>query len=253
MGPTVLFVLAALAGAVPAALAQTDAEKSSRTEVWQPVPPIVTPGTGTAPPSDAIVLFDGTDLSQWRSVKDGGPARWTVADGALTVAPKTGDIRTVRVFGDCQLHVEWRAPAEVKGEGQGRGNSGVFLQERYEVQVLDSFESRTYSNGQAASLYKQHIPLANASRRPGEWQTYDIFFTAPRFADDGRVLSPGFVTVVHNGVLVQHHAELKGTTVWIGDPRYERHGAAEPIRLQDHGDLVSYRNIWIRELRPPRP
>jgi hypothetical protein len=239
-GPTVLFVLAALAGAVPAALAQTDAEKSARTEVWQPVPPIVTPGTGTAPPSDAIVLFDGTGLAQWRSVKDGGPARWTVADGALTVAPKTGDIRTVRAFGDCQLHVEWRAPAQVKGEGQGRGNSGVFLQERYEVQVLDSFENRTYSNGQAASLYKQHIPLANASRRPGEWQTYDIFFTAPRFADDGRVLSPGFVTVVH-------HAELKGTTVWIGDPRYERHGAAEPIRLQDHGDLVSYRNIWVRE------
>jgi hypothetical protein len=248
----VVVSLVALAVLLPAgfAVAQSDAERAALTEVWSPVPPVVTPGAGTAPPSDAIVLFDGTDLSQWQDLK-GGPPRWTVAEGAVTVAPKAGDIRTKRGFGDCQLHVEWRAPAVVKGESQGRGNSGVFLQDRYEVQVLDSFENKTYPNGQVASLYKQHIPLVNASRRPGEWQTYDIFYTAPRFADDGQVRSPAYVTVLHNGVLVQHHVALKGTTQWIGQPRYEKHGPAEPIRLQDHGDLVSYRNIWIRELRAP--
>ena len=229
-----------------------DEKAAARTEVWSPVPPVVTPGVGTAPPSDAIVLFDGTSLSQWQGAK-GGPARWSVAEGAFTVVPKTGDIRTTRGFGDCQLHIEWRTPSVVKGEGQGRGNSGIFLQDRYEVQVLDSFENTTYPNGQAGSLYKQHIPLVNASRRPGEWQAYDILYTAPRFAEDGRVLSPAYVTVLHNGVLVQHHVALKGPTLWIGEPRYEQHGAAEPLRLQDHGDLVSYRNIWIRELRAPGP
>jgi hypothetical protein len=233
-------------GAVRAQQAQGDPKL---TEVWEPVPPVVTPGVGTAPPSDAIVLFAGKDLAQWRQV-DGAAARWTVTDGAMTVVKGTGDLRTTRAFGDCQLHIEWRTPSTVQGEGQGRGNSGIFLQERYEVQVLDSFNNRTYSNGQAASIYKQHIPLVNASRPPGEWQTYDIIYAAPRFGDDGKVLRPAYVTVLHNGVLAQNHVEIKGTTTYIGQPKYEKHGAKEPLRLQDHGDPDSYRNIWIRELPP---
>jgi hypothetical protein len=244
-------------GLIPVALAMLQPARAVRaqqahgdpklTEVWEPVPSVVTPGVGTAPPSDAIVLFDGRDLSHWQQA-DGTAARWAVADGAMTVVKGTGDLRTKRAFGDCQLHVEWRTPSTVKGEGQGRGNSGVFLQERYEVQVLDSFNNRTYSNGQAASFYKQHIPQVNASRPPGEWQTYDIIYTAPRFGDDGKVLRPAYATVLHNGVLVQHHVEIKGTTAYIGAPRYEKHGAREPLELQDHGDPVSYRNIWIREI-----
>jgi hypothetical protein len=217
------------------------------TEVWQPVPASVTPGLGSAPPSDAIVLFAGKDLSQWQH-PDGGPAKWAVADDAFTVVKGSGTIRTRRGFGDCQLHIEWRTPAKVEGQGQGRGNSGVFLQGRYEVQVLDSYNNVTYSNGQAASIYKQHIPLVNASRKPGEWQSYDIFFRAPRFAENGKVTTPGYLTVVHNGVLVQNHVELKGTTVYIGAPSYEKHSLKEPLELQDHGNPVSYRNIWIREL-----
>ena len=217
------------------------------TEVWEPVPRGVTPGLGTAPPSDAIVLFGGSDLSQWQ-LGNGSPSKWTIADGAFTVAKGTGDLKTKRAFGDCQLHVEWRTPTRIEGKGQGRGNSGVFLQARYEVQVLDSYNNPTYSNGQAASIYKQHIPLVNASRQPGEWQTYDIIFRAPRFAEDGSVSRPAFLTVLHNGVLVQDHAEIKGATVYIGPPSYQRHSAKEPLMLQDHGNPVSYRNIWIREL-----
>jgi hypothetical protein len=217
------------------------------TEVWKPVPRVVNPGQGTAAPSDAIVLFNGKDLSEWEGVK-GGPAKWSVGSGAVTVAKGTGDIRTKRGFGDCQLHIEWRTPAQVEGEGQGRGNSGVFLQGRYEVQVLDSYNNATYVNGQAASVYKQYIPLVNASRKPGEWQTYDIYFRAPQFAADGAVAKPAYITVVHNGVLVQDHVELKGTTVNRGAPSYEKHGAKEPIILQDHSNPVSYRNVWIREL-----
>jgi hypothetical protein len=217
------------------------------TEVWQPVPPSVTPGVGSAPPSDAIVLFAGQDLSQWQQ-QNGGPAKWTVADGAFTVVKGTGTLRTKRGFGDCQLHIEWRTPEKVEGQGQGRGNSGIFLQGRYEVQVLDSYNNVTYSNGQAASIYKQHIPLVNASRKPGEWQSYDIFFRSPRFADNGQVTTPGYLTVIHNGVLVQDHVELKGNTVYIGAPSYEKHNLKEPLALQDHGNPVSYRNIWIREL-----
>ena len=217
------------------------------TEVWEPVPRVVTPGVGTAAPSDAIVLFNGKDLSQWQHA-DGSPPKWKIAGDEFTVVKSTGNIQTKRAFGDCQLHIEWRTPAKIEGEGQERGNSGVYLQGRYEVQVLDSYNNPTYSNGQAASIYKQHIPMVNASRKPGEWQSYDIFFHAPRFAENGTVLTPAYVTVVHNGVLVQDHVELKGNTVNIGLPSYQKHKLKEPLVLQDHGNPVSYRNIWIREL-----
>jgi len=217
------------------------------TEVWEPVPRVVTPGAGTAAPSDAIVLFNGKNLSEWQHV-DGSPPKWKIGGDAVTVAKSTGNIQTKRAFGDCQLHIEWRTPAKVEGKGQERGNSGVFLQGRYEVQVLDSYDNRTYSNGQAASIYKQHIPMVNASRKPGEWQSYDIFFRAPRFAENSTVVTPGYVTVLHNGVLVQDHVEIKGTTVNIGPQSYQKHNLKESIVLQDHGTPVSYRNIWIREL-----
>ncbi|GAB4497165.1 MAG: DUF1080 domain-containing protein [Saprospiraceae bacterium] len=219
------------------------------TEVWEPEPRVVTPGLGTKPPSDAIVLFDGTDFSEWFSTKDSvAGVKWQLGkDSAMTVTPNTGDIATKRSFGNCQLHIEFRTPAVVKGEGQGRGNSGIFLQNRYEVQVLDNFQNRTYSNGQAGSIYKQSIPLVNACRKPGEWQTYDILYTAPCFNADGILVAPARVTVLHNGVVVQLNTEIKGTTEYIGLPKNQAHGKA-PIRLQDHGDLVSYRNIWIREL-----
>ncbi len=232
---------------VRAANAQQPQPDPKLTEVWEPVPRVVTPGAGTAAPSDAIVLFNGKDLSEWQHV-DGGPAKWKVANGAVTVVKSGGNIKTKRAFGDCQLHIEWRTPAKVEGDGQNRGNSGVFLQERYEVQVLNSYNNRTYSNGQAGSIYKQHIPLVNASRKPGEWQSYDIFFHAPRFAENGTVETPGYMTVVHNGVLVQDHVELKGTTANAGLQTYQKHNAKEPITLQDHNTPVSYRNIWIREL-----
>jgi hypothetical protein len=178
--------------------AQRDRMKPEDTEVWEPEPAMVTPGSNNAAPSDAIVLFDGTDLSAWESVK-GGEAKWTVADGAVTVKPRTGAIHTKKSFGSCQLHLEFQTPAEIVGEGQGRGNSGVFLMGRYEVQVLDSYNNRTYSNGQAASVYKQSIPLVNASRPPGEWQTYDIIFNAPEFHENGKLIKAATVTVLHNG------------------------------------------------------
>lgn len=224
-----------------------DWQKAEKTEVWEPVPPKVTANAGEAP-SDAIVLFDGTDLSAWESVK-GGAAKWTVNEGVLTVKPGTGDIKTKQSFCDVQLHVEWRAPKpEADMEGQQRNNSGVFLQQRYEVQVLDSFESKTYANGQAASVYKQSIPLVNATRPPEQWQEYDIIFNAPRF-DGEKLMKPATITVLHNGVLVQNHYELKGKTEWIGEPSYEAHGCA-PIQLQDHTNEVSFRNIWVREITP---
>ncbi|WP_109697818.1 3-keto-disaccharide hydrolase [Chitinophaga deserti] len=231
----------------PAIHASAQEAKPQDTEVWEPVPPKVTPGTGTSAPSDAIVLFDGTSLSSWVSDKDGSAAPWVVKDGAMTVAPGKGGIKTKASFGDFQLHIEWRSPSKVKGEGQGRGNSGIFLQEQYELQVLDNYDNKTYSNGQAGSLYKQAIPLANACRPPGEWQVYDVIYTAPRFKADGTVESPARVTVLHNGVLVQNNYALLGKTLYIGKPFYEKHGDL-PIGLQDHGDLVSYRNIWLRKL-----
>jgi len=228
------------------------------TEVWAPAPPVVTPGAyvATPPPSDALVLFDGRDLSHWMSVKDGGAARWTVADGVLTVAKGTGNIQTRDRFGSYQLHVEWRIPADIKGEGQARGNSGIFLASTgdgdtgYELQILDSYRNRTYVNGQAGSIYKQIVPLANPMRRPGEWQSYDILWTAPLFAADGTVTRPASATVLLNNVVVQDHAILKGATQYIGQPSYKPHGPA-PIKLQDHGDPsapISFRNIWIRKL-----
>lgn len=216
------------------------------TEVWEPEPVVVTPGENAAPPSDAIVLFNGKDLSQWTSV-DGKEPRWTVNDGVITIEKGTGDIKTRRTFGDIQLHIEWRTPPMVEGEGQGRGNSGIFLQERYELQVLDSYKNRTYSNGQAGSIYKQTMPLVNASKGPGEWQTYDVIYIAPRFNSDGSLQQSGRITVLHNGVLIHHNTEILGTTEYIGKPKYVAHEKAS-LRLQDHGNPVSYRNIWLREL-----
>jgi hypothetical protein len=242
---------------VSSTFAQAPKGRPEDTEVWTPVPRIVTPGrTDDAPPSDAIVLFDGRSLDQWVSVKDHGPAQWAVADGILTVNKGAGNIETKRSFGSYQLHLEWRIPAGITGEGQARGNSGVFLASTgpgdagYELQVLDSYENKTYVNGQAASIYKQYPPLVNSMRKPGEWQTYDIIWTAPTFRDDGSVATPAYVTAFQNGVLVQNHVELKGETLYIGAPSYKRHGPA-PIKLQAHGDPsppISFRNIWVREL-----
>jgi hypothetical protein len=211
-------------------------------------PPIVTPGkTDNDAPSDAIVLFDGKDLSRWRSVK-GGEAKWAIKDGYVEVVPQTGDIATKEEFGDCQLHIEWATPAEIKGEDQGRGNSGVFLMERYEVQVLDSFNNKTYYHGQAGAIYKQHAPLVNASRKPGEWQSYDIIFKAPKFDEQGKVIDRARITVLHNGVLIQNNVEIYGNTFHDRPALYIAHPAKASLKLQDHGDLVRYRNIWIRAL-----
>jgi hypothetical protein len=197
-------------------------------------------------PSDAIVLFDGKDLAKWEG-QNRGEAKWVVKDGAVIVNG-TGDIQTKESFGDCQLHIEWATPSEVKGQGQGRGNSGIFLQDRYELQVLDSYGNKTYFHGQAGALYKQHPPLVNASRKPGEWQTYDIIFHAPRFNEDKSVKQPASMTVLHNGVLVQDNAVLVGKTVNRNNTEYEAHPAKQPLRLQDHGNPVRFRNIWIRPL-----
>ncbi|MBD8490627.1 DUF1080 domain-containing protein [Echinicola sp. CAU 1574] len=219
------------------------------TEVWEPEPRKVTPGEENhLPPSDAIVLFDGSDLSAWKSYKTGGDAEWSVHDGIFTVAAGKGDIATKESFGDVQVHIEWKAPDVVKGDGQGRGNSGLFFMDRYEVQILDSYDNRTYSNGQAASLYKEGIPLVNATRPHTEWNTYDVFFTAPRFNEDGMLIRPAYVTVIHNGILVQNHYEVKGSTAYIGVHQYEPHEAELPIKLQDHGNPVNFRNIWVRKL-----
>lgn len=233
------------------------------TEYWEPVPKIVSPGAypGLVPaPSDAIVLFDGKDLSKWKS-RDGSEAKWKVEDGAITVVKGTGDITTKEKFGDYQLHIEWKVPEDIQGESQSRGNSGVFLQDMsddmkiggywYEVQVLDNYNNATYVNGQAGSIYKQNPPLVNAMRKPGEWNVYDITYTAPRWNEDGSLFSPARVTVYHNGVLVQNNFAIRGHTAYIGHPKYfAPHGKA-PISLQDHGDpskAISFRNIWLREL-----
>lgn len=224
----------------------------------RPYPPVVTPGTFSTndkpgiPPSDAIVLFDGKDLSNWVHHADGQqiPARWKVENGYFEVMPKTGDLFSKEEFGDCQLHLEWAAPTVIKGEGQGRGNSGVMFMSRYEIQVLDSYENPTYADGQAGAIYGQWPPLVNPVRKPGEWQTYDIVFEAPRFADDGKVVKPAFVTVFLNGVLIHHRQKMNGPMKHRELTYYVAHDEAEPLRLQDHGDLVRYRNIWYRPLKP---
>jgi len=224
--------------------------KPEMTEIWDPEVTLITPGeTPVNAPSDAIVLFDGKDLeSEWTN-GDGGKPEWIVEDGCVTVKKGTGVIKTKRVFEDYQLHIEWRTPAEVIGTSQGRGNSGIFMQGLYEVQVLDNYNNRTYRNGQAGSIYKQHPPLVNACKPPGEWQTYDIIFTAPRFNEDGTYFTPPTITVLQNGVLVQNHSVLRGPTEYIGIPEYsvKKHGPGS-LMLQDHGNPVSFRNIWIREL-----
>lgn len=248
LAPVALVVLAS------SALAQNPM-KPQDTEVWTPVPRIITPAkTDGLPPSDALVLFDGRNLDEWVSAKDGSAAKWTVADGIVTVNKKSGDIKTRRTFTNYQLHIEWRIPTNVTGKDQERGNSGVYLSwdadRGYELQVLDSYENTTYVNGQAASLYKQYPPLVNAMRKPGEWNVYDVVWTAPTFKPDGSLATPAYVTVLHNNVLVQNHVALKGVTKYIGIPDYKAHGA-QSILLQAHGDPsppISFRNIWVREL-----
>jgi len=252
------FAVAALIAAVSSLCAQQATKpKPEDTEVWEPVPKVVTPGaSNTAPASDAIVLFNGKNLNEWVSTRVKSPAKWTVADGVLTVNKAGGNIETKRAFKNYQLHIEWRIPWNITGTGQARGNSGVFLastgpgDDGYELQVLDSYNNKTYVNGQAGSIYKQGIPLVNANRRPGEWQTYDIVWTAPTFNTDGSLKTPAYVTVFLNGVLVQNHFQLKGETRYIGKPFYKPYTTA-PVKLQAHGDKsepISFRNIWVREL-----
>lgn len=220
----------------------------------RPQPTIVRPGTSSSqdapgqPPSDAIVLFDGQDTSAWAG-RDGGPIQWKVQDGAVEVVPRTGSIETKEHFGDCHLHIEWAAPAEVKGESQGRGNSGVFLLGKYEIQVLDSYDNITYADGHTSAIYGQYPPLINASRGPGEWQTYDIFFVAPRF-EGQKLITPAYATVLHNGILVHHHQAILGPTGHKILASYDvPHDPTGPIVLQDHGDLVRFRNIWLRPIK----
>jgi hypothetical protein len=248
---------ALIAAAAPLFAQAPAAPKPEETEVWEPVPKVVTPGaTSMAAPSDAIVLFDGKNLDEWVSNRDKSPAQWTVADGVMTVNKAGGSIETKRSFKNYQLHIEWKVPLNITGSGQARGNSGVFLASTglgdagYELQVLDSYDNKTYVNGQAGSIYKQAIPLANPSRKPGEWQTYDVVWTAPTFNTDGSLKTPAYVTVFYNGVLVENHFELKGETRYIGQPFYKSYSAA-PIKLQAHGDKsepISFRNIWVREI-----
>ena len=236
------------------------APKHEDTEVYTPVPPVVTPGAvDSAPPSDAIVLFNGKSLDAWVMNRDKSAANWLVADGIATVSkgPGAGNIETRQTFRNYQLHVEWRIPSNITGSDQARGNSGVFLASTgagdagYELQILDSYNNKTYVNGQAGSIYKQGIPLANPARKPGEWQSYDVVWTAPTFNADGSLKTPAYVTVFFNGVLVQNHFELKGETRYIGQPFYKAYDRA-PIKLQAHGDHsepISFRNIWVRELQ----
>lgn len=254
----VLFCASLLVVVVPSnAQQQGPKPKPEDTEIWQPVPKVVTPAAECgAPPSDAIVLFDGKNIDEWVNVKDHAAASWDVHDGVMTVNKKGGNIETKRSFKNYQLHVEYKIPASIAGTGQGRGNSGVFLastgpgDDGYELQVLDGYNNPTYVNGMVGSLYKQAIPLANASRKPGEWQTYDVAWTAPTFNDDGSLKAPAYATVFLNGVMVENHFELKGQTLYIGKPFYKKYDSA-PIKLQAHGDKsepMSFRNIWVREL-----
>lgn len=275
---SILFCLAAVqAQESPIKVPEVDWEELQKTKPWEateyyePIPPKVTPGVWTAPPSDAIVLFDGSDMNSWRmsdlnygvnmyqmeyiskatfevDFNTRKPSKWRIEDGQMVVVPGSGAIETSRLFGDVQLHIEWLAPVDPGKEGQQYSNSGVFFMGQYEVQILNNYDNPTYVNGQASSLYKQQPPLVNASRKPGEWQEYEIIFTAPRFDDEGNLQSPAYVTVFHNGVLTQNHVELTGPTIYIGKPQYVAHKEKLPLLLQDHGNEVRFRNIWIREL-----
>jgi len=250
-----LLLAALLAGT--SFMANAQQAKPEDTEVWEPVPKVVTPGANVGDaPSDAVILFDGKNLDQWVQADDNSPAKWTVANGILTVNKLLCNIQTKQSFTNYQLHLEWREPVGLEGTGQARGNSGVFLASLgkgdagYELQVLDSYNNKTYVNGMAGSIYKQAIPLANPGRANGEWQTYDVIWTAPTFNEDGSVKTKARVTVFFNGVLVENNFELWGPTLYIGKPQYRAHGPA-PIKLQAHGDKsmpLSYRNIWVREL-----
>jgi len=229
--------------------------RAEMSEYWTPQPTVVTPGSATSnavmtAPSDAIVLFDGKDLSQWKSASGGGDAKWNVHDGVVTVNKKAGDILTKKEFGDYQLHLEWQVPVGVEGKSQARGNSGIFMQDKYEIQILDNYNNPTYVNGFVASIYKQSPPLVNPIRKPGEWNVYDIIYTAPTFTKDGKYRTYPTVTVIFNGVIVQNNTTIIGTTEYIGFPKVAPHGKG-PLRLQAHGDPsapISFRNIWIREL-----
>jgi Domain of Unknown Function (DUF1080). len=259
IGKTPAFFATTLVLSIAVHAQQAQQMKPEETEIWTPVPAVVTPGaTDAAPPSDAIVLFDGKNLDEWVNAQTGAPAEWVVSGGILTVkkAPGIGNIQTKRRFKNYQLHIEWRIPETITGNGQARGNSGVFLastgpnDDGYELQVLDSYNNTTYVNGQAGSIYKENPPLVNANRKPGEWQSYNIIWTAPTFNEDGSLKTPAFVTVFFNGVLVQNHFQLTGQSLFIGKPYYKKYDTA-PIKLQAHGDKsepISYRNIWVREL-----
>jgi hypothetical protein len=245
--------------AIPLAAQQQPKPRAEDTEVWEPVPAIVTPGVKDSdPPSDAIILFDGRNEDEWVSAQDHTPAQWVVHDGVLTVtkAPGVGNIETKRRFRNYQLHLEFRIPENITGSGQARGNSGLFLastgpgDDGYELQILDSYNNTTYVNGQGASIYKQSAPLVNPARKPGEWESYNVVWTAPTFNDDGSLKTPAYVTAFFNGVLVQDHFQLKGQTLYIGQPFYKKYDRA-PIKLQAHGDKsepISFRNIWVRDL-----
>jgi hypothetical protein len=252
----VLLIVPGVASALASKASPGSAAQKAELEKWaihdmnRPRPPVVTPGPvwpPPPPPSDAVVLFDGADLSQWEDAK-GGPAGWKVERGCVEVVAKTGSIRTKQGFGDCQLHIEWAAPAEVIGEGQERGNSGVFLMDTSEIQVLDSYDNTTYADGQAAAIYGQYPPLVNACRKPGEWQSYDIIFRRPHFDAEGNLVRPARMTVLHNGILVHDNVELTGPTAHKARPPYKAHADKLPLSLQDHGNPVLYRNIWLREL-----
>jgi hypothetical protein len=252
-----IFLAATLIGA--SALSINSNARAQSPSQWKihdmnrPHPPVVTPGKNdlsSPPPSDALILFDGKDLSQWSDAQ-GGPAKWKVENGYMEIAKDGGEIRTRQGWGDVQLHIEWAAPAREQDQGQAQGNSGVYLMGLYEVQVLDSYQSDTYADGQAASLYGQYPPLANACRPPGEWQSYDIVFRRPRFGNDGKLLRPARITVLHNGILVQDNATLWGPTNWLEYDPYKAHADKLPISLQDHGSPVRFRNIWLRELPEP--
>ncbi len=230
------------------------AKEASKTEIWEPIPAIVTPGKNSfEAPSDAIVLFNGKNTNAFQKI-DGSPVGWKIdQQGILNVVKGSGYIQTKESFGSCQLHIEWRTPLAIAGSSQTRGNSGIFLMGRYELQVLDSYNNPTYANGQAGSIYKQYIPLVNACKKPGEWQSYDIIFTAPQFFSDGTLQQPAYITVLQNGVLIQNHVAIKGNTEWVGAPAYKAHNAKEPLAIQDHGldggNPDSFRNIWIRNLQ----